>query len=139
MQYYYGAQNILRALDEADFWKHQEMEHAGLIPIVAPSLEPEYVEKLTEFGIEIGHLYAEAVKCIESVNRSRGMLSRELKMQMLNLIKKCIEQSQRFISFMGELQENSQAVRSSQPTVTLLHHMIRESNYFVGIAQLILV
>jgi len=138
MQYYYGAQNILRALDEADFWKHQEMEHTALIGVVTPNLEPYYVQKLSQLGNEIAHLYSEAVKYVESVTRSRGVLSRELKIQMYNLIKKCVEQSQYFTELMEEMLTESQAVKENPTTPTLLHHMIKESKYFIGVAQLIL-
>ncbi|MCL2577913.1 MAG: DUF2935 domain-containing protein [Defluviitaleaceae bacterium] len=138
MQYYYGAQNILRALDEAEFWKHQEAEHAGLIPIVTPYLETQYVQKLEQFGIELSHMNSEAVKYIQSVTRSKGALSRGLKIQMLDFIKQCVEQSQNFIELMSEMLQNSHAVRSNPPSQTVINHMIRESQYFIGIDQLIL-
>ena len=138
MQYYYGEQNILRALDEAEFWKHQEAEHAGLIPVVTPDLEPQYVKKLEQLGIELSLMNAEAVKYIASITRSKQMVSHELKIQMLNLIQRCIEQSKIFTEFMAAMLQNSHAVRSSQPSQTVIRHMIRESQYFIGIDQLIL-
>ena len=138
MQYYYGAQNILRALDEAQFWKHQEAEHADLIPIVTPDLEPKYVQKLKQFGMELRQMQAETTKYIESINRSKGMVHRKLKMQMLNLVKECVSQSSRFTEFMAELLRDSHAVQASQPSQTVIYHMIRESKYFIGIDQLIL-
>ena len=138
MQFYYGVQNILRALDESEFWKHQEREHAGLIPIVTPDLERQYVQRLEQLGADLGHMHAETVKYVESVIRSKGMVSRDLKMQMLDVIKQCVEQSKGFVDFMEEMLRNSQAVRSSQPSQTVIHHMIRESQYFIGIGQLIL-
>ena len=60
MQYYYGEKNLLRALDEAEFWKHQEKEHAGLIPAVTQGLEPEYVQQLQQYEVELGSMNAEA-------------------------------------------------------------------------------
>jgi len=138
MQFYYGAQNILRALDEAEFWKHQEAEHADLIPIVTPHLEPQYVQKLTHFGDEMSKLNAEAVRFVESVTRSQGEVSPELKAQMLEFIMICVEQSQKFVDFMEEILNNSHAAQSNPPSVAVIHHMIRESQYFIGIAQLIL-
>jgi hypothetical protein len=138
MQYYYGAQNILRALDEAEFWKHQEAEHAGLIPVVTPNLETQYTQKLERFGLELSHMNSEAVKYTQSVNRSKGAVSRRLKIQMLDFIKQCVTQSQQFNALMGEMLQNSQAVRASAPSQTVLHHMIRESQYFIGIDQLII-
>ncbi|MCL2617010.1 MAG: DUF2935 domain-containing protein [Defluviitaleaceae bacterium] len=138
MQFYYGEQNILRALDEAEFWKHQEAEHAGLIPVVTPGLEADYTQKLEQFGVEMKHMNAEAVKYIQSIVRSRGAVSHQLKAQMLEFIKRCVDQSKSFSELMEDMLQNSVAVRSSQPSQTVIHHMIRESQYFIGIDQLIL-
>jgi len=138
MQFYYGEQNMLRALDEAEFWKRQESEHAELIPLVTPNLEAQYVQKLHQFHIELSDMHAETLKYITSINRSKGMIKRELKMQMMHLIKLCIEQSQNFISFIDSLLTNSQAVSTNPSSQVVIRHMIRESQYFIGIAQLIL-
>ena len=138
MQYYYGEKNVHRALDEAEFWKHQEKEHAGLIPAVTPGLEPQYVQKLEQFEIELGQANAEAVKYTTSSTRSKGAVPRELRAQMLDFIKQCVEQSQNFSAFMTELLQNSKAVHTNQASQTVIHHMIRESQYFIGINQLML-
>jgi len=138
MQFYYGEQNILRALDEAEFWKHQETEHAGLIPVVVPNLEPQYVSKLEYLGNEFNRMQAEVAKYIASLTRSKGVVSRELHVQMLNLIKQCLEQSNNFCKLLDDMVRNSHAVRTNQPAQVVIPHMIRESSYFIGIAQLIL-
>ena len=138
MRFYYGEQNVLRALDEAEFWKHQETEHAGLIPIVTPDLEPQYVHRLEQFGVELSSMQAEVVKYIESVTRSKGVVSRALKWEMRDVVKRCIEQSKEFVGLMTEMLQNSHAVQKSQPSQTVIRHMIRESQYFIGIGQLIL-
>ena len=138
MQYYYGEQNILRALDEAEFWKHQEAEHTDLIPVVTQGLESNYVQRLEQYGTEMRQLNAETVKYIASITRSKGMVSRELKIQMQSLVKQCVEQSRHFVGFMTEMLHNSHAVRSNKTSQSLIHHMLRESQYFIGIDQLIL-
>jgi len=138
MQFYYGEQNILRAFDEAEFWKLQESEHAELIPLVTPGLEPEYVAKLGQFRIDFSDMHAEAIGYIASITRSKGMVGRELKMQMLSFIKKCVEQSQSFVEFIDSLLISSHAVRNNPSSQEVIRHMIRESQYFVGIARLIL-
>ena len=138
MQNYYGEQNILRALDEAEFWKHQETEHAGLIPVVTPGLEEQYVQKLEKYGVELGNMHAQAVKYTASITRSKGAVSRELRRQMVDFIRQCVQQSQEFSAFMTELLADSQAVKSQQTSQTVIRHMIRESQYFIGIDQLIL-
>jgi len=137
MQFYYGEQNIVRALDEAEFWKHQEAEHADLIPVVTPNLEPEYVQNLEQIGLECSALHEETVRYTESITRLQGAVDNAMKTQMMNLIKRCIAQSLRFIDYMEEMLRQSQAVRSNKTSQTVIHHMIRESDYFVGIDQLI--
>jgi hypothetical protein len=57
---------------------------------------------------------------------------------MLNFIHQCVEQSKSFSEFMTEMLQNSHVIRASQSAQALLHHMIRESQYFVGIDQLML-
>ena len=137
MRFLYGEQNILRALDEAEFWKHQESEHATLVPIVTPNLESHYVQILEKFNNELSAMQAEAVKFIESAVRSRGFVDRQLKTNGANFIKQCISQSENFTNLLEEMLQNSQAVHSSQPSQTVIKHMVRESKYFIGIAQLI--
>ena len=138
MRFYYGEQNILRALDEAEFWKHQEAEHTVVIPLVTPDLEHDYMLKLEQFGIQFGKMYAEVVQYIESVTRSKGMVSRLIKSEMLGLVKKCVEQSKEFCELLEDMLKNSGAVRSNMASQTVIYHMIRESKYFIGIDTLIL-
>ena len=138
MQFYYGAQNILRALDEAEFWKRQEADHADLIPVVTPNLEAEYVQGLARFAAELNKLNEEAVRYVESANRAAGATGPELDAQILELITHCVEESQNFVDYMNEMLKNSRAVRANASSVAVIHHMIRESEYFIGIATLIL-
>ena len=138
MQFYYGAQNILRALDECEFWKHQEAEHAGLIPVVVPGLEAAYTQALEQFGTELALMQSEAVRYIESVTRAKGAVGQGLKSQMIDLVRRCAEQSESFVKLMGEMLQNSRAVRANQAAVSVIRHMVRESQYFIGIVQLIL-
>jgi len=138
MRYYYGEKNIFRALDEAEFWKHQEAEHADLIPAITPNLEEQYIQRLGQLSLELRQAQSEAVKFIASTTRSKGVVGQELKTQMLNFIKSCVEQSKSFIALMNELLQHSQAVRSNSTSQTVIHHMIRESQYYIGIDQLII-
>lgn len=138
MQYYYGEKNLYRALDEAEFWKHQEAEHAELILAITPNLEPNYAMALQQFQQELSETYEEAVKYSESVVRSKGVISSPLRMEMLQFIRHCLEQSQRFVALLQELLQKSQAVKANSTVQVVLHHLIRESQYFIGIDQLIL-
>ena len=138
MLYYYGEPNLLRALGEAGFWKRQEAEHAGLVPEVTPGLEPENARRLEEFGAELNRTEADAVRLSESLVRSKGAASRGLRAEALRFVRECAEQSERFVHLLEELLQESPAVRGSPPSVTVVKHMVRESEYFAGIARLIL-
>ena len=83
-------------------------------------------------------MHAEAVKYTESITRAKGNVNHEQMIQMLNFLKQCIEQSRKFSAFLEELLQNSDAVRANQPSQTVIHHQIRESQYYIGIDQLIL-
>ena len=137
MRFYYGEQNILRALDETEFWKQQESEHAGLIIKITPGLEPQYTAKLEQLGTELHLMNAEAVKYIESVIRSKGMLNKNIQAQIPVFLKKCVEQSKKFVGLMNEMLEHSHTVKENETSQTVIHHMIRESECYIGIVQLI--
>jgi len=128
----------LRALDETEFWKHQETEHAGLIPLVTPNLETKYVQRLGQLKTELSTMNAEAAKYITSITRSKGAVSRALRSQMINFVKRCVEQSQGFTMLMTDMLQNSGAVSSNPSSQEVIRHMIRESQYYIGIGQLIL-
>ncbi|MCL2406699.1 MAG: DUF2935 domain-containing protein [Defluviitaleaceae bacterium] len=138
MRFYYGEQNVLRALDEAEFWKHQEAEHTGVIPLVLPNLEYDYKAALEEYGIEFNKMLAEVTRYVESAVRSKGIVGRVMRMEMLDLIKRCVKQSSEFTEFLEDMLRNSSAARASAPSQELINHMIRESNYFIGIGTLIM-
>jgi len=135
MQNYYGGLNILRALDEAEFWKHQEAEHADLIPLVTPNLEPQYAKALSEFALALRNTQTETIQYIEAVNVPRRFINREMRAQIAELINRCREQTEQFISLMEEILQGSHASRASQPSQVVINHMIRESRYFLGQIQ----
>ena len=138
MQYYYQEQSVSRALDEAEFWKHQEIEHTSVIQLVTPNLEENYVEGLNLFEQMFSATHAELVKYIESVTRSGGRYSNTLNNEMLQVIKAAVRQSENFVEYLTEMLRESQAVQANSASQTVINHIIRESQYFIGIDQLIL-
>jgi hypothetical protein len=96
------------------------------------------VQHLHKFRIEFSNAQAEAIKYITSITRSKGMVSRDLKMQMISFIKECVGQSESFVDFLGVLLVSSNAVKANPPSQEVIRHMIRESKYFIGIEQLII-
>ncbi|WP_312469922.1 DUF2935 domain-containing protein [Neobacillus sp.] len=138
MQFYYGPQMPLRILDEAEFWKHQEEEHTVVIRELVTGLEPEFVDALKKWEQALGETHQQVVRFIESVIRSGSQVSDQLHQQVLQLVSYCLEQSEAFIQLCEQIKTLSVAVSSNPTAKVVLNHIIRESEYFIGIAQALL-
>lgn len=128
----------LRILDEAEFWKHQEAEHTVVIRELVSNLEAEFVEALKEWEAALQETHQKVVRFIESVIRSAYYVSTALQQQVLELVSFCLQQSLQFIELCRQLKTNSTAISSNPTAKVVLDHIIRESEYFIGIAQTIL-
>ncbi|TCT19657.1 DUF2935 family protein [Melghiribacillus thermohalophilus] len=138
MQFYYGHQMPLRILDEAEFWKHQEEEHTVVIRELVSNLEQEYVEALLEWEDALSRTHQQIVRYIESVIRSPGYIPQELYSNVLHLVDFCLRQSLAFIKLCQQIKTESSAVQNNPTAKVVLDHIIRESEYFVGISQVLL-
>lgn len=135
MEYYYGNKNIIGALSEARFWKHQELEHVELLGLIVPDLEQEFVKTLKEFELNIQKMRGYIDQFTETEVRS---LSTADTTKMLDCIEDAIVQSKQFVHFMGEILEKSKSKHLNEPTKHTVNHFIRESRYFVGIVETVL-
>jgi Txe/YoeB family toxin of Txe-Axe toxin-antitoxin module len=138
MQFYYGQQMPLRILDEAEFWKQQEEEHTVVIRELVKDLEKEYVEALKKWEEKLSETHQKVTRFIESVVRSAYYVPVQLYQQVLKLISFCLKQSLKFIELCRQIKTESEAVSKNPTAKVVLDHIIRESEYFVGIAQTLL-
>ncbi|WP_027410775.1 DUF2935 domain-containing protein [Anoxybacteroides tepidamans] len=138
MQFYYGQQMPLRILDEAEFWKHQEEEHTVVIRELVAGLEEPFVEALKKWEEVLSATHQQIVRYIESVVRAGSYLPSELQQQALQLVSYCLQQSLDFIKLCQQIKTESAAVRNNPTAKVVLNHIIRESEYFIGIAQVLL-
>lgn len=138
LQFYYGQQMPLRILNEAEFWKHQEEEHTVVIRELVSGLEEEYVEALKAWEKALGETHKQVIRFIESVVRSSYYISNALQQQVLQLVSFCLQQSLEFIKLCQQIKTESAAVSANPTAKVVLDHIIRESEYFVGIAQALL-
>lgn len=134
MQFYYQDQMPLRILDEGEFWKHQEAEHTQVIRALTPNLEPQYVEALASWEQAFSRTQAMFVKYIEMLVRSGNQVSPEMNKQITQLVWFALEQSQKFVELLNQLGTESAALKSNPTAITVLNHIRRESEYFMGIA-----
>ena len=133
MQYYYGDKTPLRVLDEIDFWKHQEAEHTSVIRQVVPNLESTWVEQLKNWELAFSETQGIAVRYIESINRSNGVVSPAMLENIKQLAVFSMNQSKSWIAFLNQMTAESGAVRSNDAAVAVINHIRRESEYFIGI------
>lgn len=136
MQFYYGQQMPLRILDECEFWKLQEQEHTVVIRVALVGLEPEFVEALEQWEQALGTTHQRVISFIESVVRSPYVYE-QLYREVLGLVRFCLDQSNDFIELCRQIQAES-ATAQAPIAQTILDHIIRESEYFIGIARALL-
>ncbi len=137
VQFYYGQQMPLRILDECEFWKLQEKEHTVVIRKALDNLEEDYVNSLESWEETLSRTHGTVISYIESVNRSGGVYG-NLYQQILHLVQFCFDQSNQFIALCRDIKNNSRAAKDNMFAKTLLDHIVRESEYFTGIARAIL-
>jgi hypothetical protein len=138
VQFYYGEKMPLRVLDEVEFWKQQEAEHTVVIRELAPSLEPQFVTALQQWEQAFSQTNAAARRYIETEVRSRGNIRPEVYRDIMQLVDCSLSQSHQFVQFLNFLAAESAVIKSNLTVITVLNHIRRESEYFIGIAQTVL-
>ncbi|MGG4091514.1 DUF2935 domain-containing protein [Paenibacillus lautus] len=136
MQFYYGQQMPLRVLDEAEFWKMQESEHTVVIREALSNLENQYVDALKQWEQALTATHQKVVSFVESVIRSHSIHA-QLHQQVIQLVTYCLDESMKFIELCHQIKTHSSAAKNLIAQ-TILDHIIRESEYFIGIARVIL-
>ena len=135
MEFCYGDKNHIRILEEAEFWKRQEAEHTVVIREIVTDLEDEFAETLKEYQRILSATEATILQHIERLNRSCYKITPEIIQNIIQLIEITLQQSQTFITFLGNMMENSPAVKNSLAAVIVVNHIIRESEYYIAIAK----
>ena len=138
MQFYYGEKMPLRILDEGDFWKQQEAEHTVVIRELVPDLEPEFVKALEAWEQALSRTQGLFVRYIETAIRGGQYLQPQFYEQVLKLVQYALQESQQFIMLLNQLGTESKPLKSNPTAITVLNHIRRESEYFIGIAQALL-
>ncbi len=128
----------LRLLDEAEFWKHQEEEHTVVIRELVKNLEKPYVDALKNWEKALSDTHQHVVRFIETVTRSGNVVTPSLHQDVLQLINFCLQQSLKFIELCRQIRDESNVIQNNLTAKVVLNHIIRESEYFIGIAQTIL-
>lgn len=132
----YGPYLPVRILEEIRFWKQQESEHTDVIKAIVPGLEPYYVQLLNDWKKvfdETTHAANQLLKY--ALSSQEAACDPKLIHQTERLLDTSFRQSQEFIRQLYYILECSEAAKSVPLANTVLLHIIRESEYFLGVLE----
>ena len=115
----------------------QESEHTVVIREALKNLEDQYVEALKLWEQALTGTHQKVVSYVESVIRSQYVPA-QLHQQVIHLVTYCLDESMKFIELCRQIKTHSSAAKNNPIAQTILDHIIRESEYFIGIARVIL-
>jgi Fe-Mn family superoxide dismutase len=135
MLYVYGALMPVRVLEEIRFWKMQEREHTVVIRTLVPDLEPPFVRLLEEWEGVFEQAEMAAGRMLEAILRGGIIVAQAQHLQIRELLAAAALQSQQFVQQLMLMEQQSVPVRTRPVVKSVLEHIIRESEYFLGVLQ----
>ncbi|MEC0128728.1 Fe-Mn family superoxide dismutase [Paenibacillus pabuli] len=131
--YGYGHLLPLRILEEIRFWKEQEKEHTRVISALVPELEPSYVKLLEEWEATFANSERTANQLLKQLLPGTHPPAPYIIRCIEQLIAASCSQSREFIRQLYVLLEQSTAVQAVPLAKLVILHVIRESEYFLGV------
>lgn len=135
MLFVYGSLMSMRILEEIRFWKTQEKEHTEVIRALIPNLESNYVKALKDWEVIFEKTEMASVRWIEWVSVTKRPTDPHLQRELNNIIQISVSQSKEFISLLYHIEHNSKAALSLPLAKVVIEHIIRESEYFLGVIK----
>lgn len=135
MLFVYGPYLPVRILEEIRFWKTQEKEHTDVIQAIVPKLEENYVKLLNEWK----HVFAETEHAANhllqyGLSSKQAVTNPQFIQETERILQASTKQSREFIKQLYYMLDQSKAVQAAAPlSTTVLLHIIRESEYFLGV------
>lgn len=132
----YGPYLPVRILEEIRFWKQQETEHTDVIKAIVPGLEPNYVQLLDDWKIVFDETTNVANQLLQyAMSSPEAACEPQLIQQTERLLDTAFRQSQEFVKQLYYILDCSEAVKTVPLAKTVLLHIIRESEYFLGVLE----
>ncbi|MFD1177470.1 Fe-Mn family superoxide dismutase [Paenibacillus puldeungensis] len=136
MLFVYGPYLPVRILEEIRFWKQQEAEHTDVIKAIVPNLERNFVKLLDEWKVVFTRTEEAADRLLQyGLSSKKAASSPQLIQQTERLLAAACQQSREFIRQLYFILEHSTAVKSIPLAKVVLLHIIRESEYFLGVLE----
>ncbi|GIO37841.1 hypothetical protein J41TS12_27020 [Paenibacillus antibioticophila] len=132
----YGPFLPVRILEEIRFWKEQEAEHTEVIQAIIPGLEEGFVKLLNEWKDVFTSTHDAANQLLQyGITSKEAACDPELIRQTEKLLDASFRQSAEFIRQLYYILDQSKAAKSVPLAKTVLLHIIRESEYFLGVLE----
>lgn len=132
----YGPFLPVRILEEIRFWKEQEAEHTEVIQAIIPGLEEGFVKLLNEWKDVFTSTYEAADQLLQyGITSKEAACDPELIRETEKLLDASFRQSAEFIRQLYYILDQSKAAKSVPLAKTVLLHIIRESEYFLGVLE----
>lgn len=132
----YGPFLPVRILEEIRFWKEQEAEHTEVIQAIIPGLEEGYVKLLNEWKDVFSSTCDAANQLLQyGITSKEAACDPELIRETEKLLDASFRQSTEFIRQLYYILDQSKAAKSVPLAKTVLLHIIRESEYFLGVLE----
>lgn len=136
MLFVYGPYLPVRILEEIRFWKQQEAEHTDVIKAIVPGLESNFVKLLDEWKVVFTRTEEAADRLLQyGLSSKVAAASPQLIQQTERLLAAAFQQSREFIRHLYFILDQSSAVKSIPLAKVVLLHIIRESEYFLGVLE----
>ncbi|MNO30066.1 Superoxide dismutase [Mn/Fe] [compost metagenome] len=136
MLFVYGPYLPVRILEEIRFWKGQEKEHTDVIQAIVPSLEPNYVQLLNEWKKVFAETEEAANRLLQyGLSSKQAVTNPKFIAETERILQGSARQSREFVKQLYYILDQSAAVKSVPIAKTVLLHIIRESEYFLGVLE----
>lgn len=135
MEFCYGEKNNVRILEEAGFWKRQESEHTVVIREVIPDLEAEFVAELEEAQRIFSQTEGTIDQYMKRLRQTCFKITPDILEEIICLIEVTLKQSIMFVDFLDTMIKESSVLRGNATAVIVVAHIMRESEYYIGIAK----
>ncbi|MNO52919.1 Superoxide dismutase [Mn/Fe] [compost metagenome] len=136
MLFVYGPYLPVRILEEIRFWKGQEKEHTDVIQAIVPGLEPNYVQLLNEWKKVFAETEEAANRLLQyGLSSKQAVTNPKFIAETERILQASAQQSREFVKQLYFILDQSAAVKAVPIAKTVLLHIIRESEYFLGVLE----
>lgn len=136
MLFVYGPYLPVRILEEIRFWKEQESEHTDVIKAIVPGLEPNFVQLLNEWKQVFEGTMEAANQLLQyGLSSKQAVTNPQFIQETERILEVSFRQSKEFVRQLYFILDQSAAAKAIPLAKTVILHIIRESEYFLGVLE----